>query len=752
MITAHTYYTMPAVYKKSGEQFFHERNTEFHKSREVNDTVDYLRQNGNRIANNPAQKLGAYIDFLAGKQVNDGLLTGDEESIDRQIKQLIIQPNDVPASYFELQARIARDRGMGDLEIDPQQRLLMIESIQEDQEQSLRKWARYLTDTSNNVPYPDWFKKYAFEGMLKLGKFDKNDGEFTKRSKHTVAPYADLNAEALSYVYDMIDTAIVGEGKPEAEPEHEPADALVQIGNFGKLYAYALNVAANSNYEQLKITSGSWKKYTRIEGEYDPYYDVQDDGEYVDDTPIEDETVLALAGSLQGHGTGWCTAGTRTAANQLSQGDFYVYYSQDAEGKDTIPRIAIRMEDDWVAEVRGIEHDQELESSMIDIVDEKLAELPGGDEYALAVADVKRMTMLDRATQDGLELSPDDLQWLWFNEPAGFGHDPVDPRLYEIREHRDRAADLAAITERFGQKATFDYALDQEARQRAVVRNGRFIAQFIDLFDELSSEEKTPLRNVLMENLGQYHSGTEKEMLSDSKSLLALGVSVDEVLLNSINNLSIAYCRELDPALAELDEEWLRSSGILSTNQRRAIEYFESLKDKPEDDRERRLASRAINVLGHIHNVVYELPALRKAGFIAEPNFLAQRLGRADGGFEGYGYVRDLFDAGADREILMNVHARKPWTVLGNIKDLTAAGYHFDQIDSIIEEVLSSSPFMFETVANKFSALIEAGANEELLLASLARHAPFDEDEVSTLLQAGLAPEWIAGHRERKVE
>ena len=35
--------------------------------------------------------------------------------------------------------------------------------------------------------------------------------------------------------------------------------------------------------------------------------------------------------SLQGHGTGWCTAGESTAETQLKAGDFYVFYTKDKQ-------------------------------------------------------------------------------------------------------------------------------------------------------------------------------------------------------------------------------------------------------------------------------------------------------------------------------------------------------------------------------------------------------------------------------------
>ena len=63
---------------------------------------------------------------------------------------------------------------------------------------------------------------------------------------------------------------------------------------------------------------------------------------------------LKLYNSLQGYNTGWCTAGSReTAKEQLEEGDFYVYYSKDKNGNYTIPRLAIRMSEDEIAEIRG---------------------------------------------------------------------------------------------------------------------------------------------------------------------------------------------------------------------------------------------------------------------------------------------------------------------------------------------------------------------------------------------------------------
>ena len=56
----------------------------------------------------------------------------------------------------------------------------MLFQIQTEQKNSLNRWIEYFC--SDDAMYPMWFKNYAFEGMLKLGVFDKEKKEFQKRN------------------------------------------------------------------------------------------------------------------------------------------------------------------------------------------------------------------------------------------------------------------------------------------------------------------------------------------------------------------------------------------------------------------------------------------------------------------------------------------------------------------------------------------------------------------------------------------
>lgn len=439
--------------QKTGEQFLHERDQNLHRSREVEDIVAYLRENGERIPNEPSQKIKHYLGFLANERlVNDGLLTGDKESIERQIESLIIQPNDVPESYFDLQRRIARERGFGAVEFDADTRKQQIDAVRSDQRASLEDWANYLTDPANQESYPDWFRKYAFEGMLKLGKLE--NGEFRRRSRSTTEPFAELNAEALGLTLDYVTSYHIA---GERTALNEDSSRILDSGNFGKIYALALRDSQPKDHEKERSNIGRWRKFEQIGGDYEPDYGAD---EHQPGAVIDDPIVRALAESLRGHGTGWCTAGYSTAAHQLSQGDFYVFYTQDAKGQYRKPRLAIRMAGDKVAEVRGVAESQNIDSGVTDEAVRKLSTLPGGGEYVDKANDMARVTAIEQLVEAGEPLSASDLAFIYgvgldetgnlaFRMIQGFGNNQ-DPRVAKIREKRKKHPDLFTLMDVLG--------------------------------------------------------------------------------------------------------------------------------------------------------------------------------------------------------------------------------------------------------------------------------------------------------------
>ncbi len=321
----------------------------------------------------------------------------------------VIKPENVPESYFELQKRIAFERGLGRIEINRKE---AIKTIIEDQKYSLDIWLDYLLNEDTNI-YPSWFKYYAFQGMLKLGEFDKTNEKFSKRTNKTIVKFIDLNREALSLTYDTI-LKLLSHNNIE-EGELEP---LVNSGSFERIYTYFIK-KIDSNKKNITSSDGIWRTFKQGS---DP---------------------SILVSTLEGKGTGWCTAGIETARTQLSNGDFHIYYTKDEQEDYIQPRIAIRMENNIIAEIRGIAEHQNLESEMESILNKKLEEFPDKDNYLKKTSDMEMLTSIYKEYKIR-ELSIEELKFLYEidNKIQGFGY-CEDPRIKEIINNRNFKSDLS---------------------------------------------------------------------------------------------------------------------------------------------------------------------------------------------------------------------------------------------------------------------------------------------------------------------
>lgn len=374
-----------------------------------------------RVPQTPEARIQNYLDRF--KEIIERKEPAKRERGIEALKQVlhnkfVIKPEEIPEGYFENQRRLAREQGHGDIEIPDETRNQLTEVIITDQKSSLDNWIDYLS--SNDAAYPDWLKYYAFRNILGMGEYDKEKKQFSKRSKGTVKPFPDLNREALAYVLDAIEK----KSKKENVGHDEQFSKLLQTENFAKLYAWAIDKVTPASEEALANTKGEWVKYR------------------------QGKDHMPLVNSLQGRGTGWCTAGESTAKAQLEAGDFYVYYSHDENGKPNIPRAAVRMQGGQIAEIRGIAHEQNLDPYVNDIVKSKLAEFPDGKAYEKKSVDMKLLTAIDNKNKKGEQLNKDELFFLYeINQPMeGFGYQR-DPRIKEIRETRNSKEDMLIVFE-----------------------------------------------------------------------------------------------------------------------------------------------------------------------------------------------------------------------------------------------------------------------------------------------------------------
>ena len=422
----------------AGERFLHSQDSNLQQSLAVELEQIRREQTGEEPETKPAEKIADWMEVLERTHMGHNDDPRVKERIkDSYHKRYVIKPDQVPESAFELEVRIAREQGHGDIPITDEFRERKTAEIISNQSGSLDRWVDYLT--SPDAQYPTWAKYWAFTSMVKMGKFEKTIYEsgqetarFAKRTDDTVAPFPQLNPRALAQSIGAIEAKVAQKGLPKAvrtgitntstqldDPEFAQ---LVSSESFPKLYAQFLTEIPAYSTEGLQETRGRWVKY--------------DQGS--DATP--------LVGSLVGHPLEWCTADLATASTQLEGGDFHVYYSLDEDFQATIPRVAIRMEEDAIVEVRGIAPDQNIDPYITEVVSEKMGEFPDGEAYAKKSADMAKVTEIEERTTAGEPLTTADLRFLYEIDGTieGFGYER-DPRIAALLEGRDLKEDIASV-------------------------------------------------------------------------------------------------------------------------------------------------------------------------------------------------------------------------------------------------------------------------------------------------------------------
>ncbi|NTU73123.1 hypothetical protein HGB07_03040 [Candidatus Roizmanbacteria bacterium] len=401
---------------------------DLHKAPEVDSAARRSEaRTGERVPQNPLDRIQNYLNRF--HEITDRENPQQRERAMEAVKRLlhskyIIKPDEITEGYWENQRRIIRERGQeADLQHVNWEELKRqnIEAIVADQKSSMDKWIDYLS--SSDALYPDALKYWTLRSVLSMGEYDKEKKAYPQRSIGTTKPFPDLNREALAYVIDIVDKKYTAKGAKRANEDTDPElEKLLQGENFAKLYAFAIEKVIPADKQGLVDTTGRWVKY--------------DQG----------SDHMPLVTSLQGHGTGWCTAGESTAQAQLKGGDFYVYYSNDRDAKPTVPRVAIRMEGGSIAEVRGIAPEQNLDPYMAPIVEQKLDEFPDGKAYQKKVADMKHLTEIDHKMQKGMLLEASELVFLYEVDSLiqGFGYSR-DPRIEELRNQRNPEEDMSIM-------------------------------------------------------------------------------------------------------------------------------------------------------------------------------------------------------------------------------------------------------------------------------------------------------------------
>lgn len=386
---------------------------------------------------NPAERnIQSYLDWIHGR-INPVDAEGrpDQQRRENNLKQLkaslhrryVIQPENIPESYWNSIKRKHQEEGHGDIEIPENDRRALAENVINDQKYSLDNWIDYLT--SNDAKYPDWLKYFAMRNVLRMGRYDKQKKTFMERTGGAVAPFPDLNREVLAIVFEAFERQAVGQqpkfGYDIADDTKQEFLKFLQQKNFAKLYALAIEEFKPISEDLLKITDGEWRTYPRGS---DP---------------------KALVESIAPYGTGWCIRGESMAERYLvrDKNELQVFYSLDKAGKPTVPRVVMVVNaQGQLMEVRGVAPQENLDPYISPIVEAKLKEFLDGERYKKKSADMKQLTLIANRVKAGINLTRDELVFLYeIDAPIeGFGYQ-TDPRIAELQQARDQKTDVRIL-------------------------------------------------------------------------------------------------------------------------------------------------------------------------------------------------------------------------------------------------------------------------------------------------------------------
>ncbi len=426
-------------------------------------------------------------------------------------KKYVISANDIPDSYFKNQEQIALNRGYGHVHYDEKTKSKEKEIIVKEQEESLDSWLDYFA-SSDTEHYPTWFKYFCFQGMIRIGYFDKEKNQYTKRTKNTIKPFIEINREAIAMVYDLLMKYLKKESLGDKSLEQ-----LINSGSFSKMYAYCIRKLDSIKKNSFNSDDGIWKKYN------------------------QGSNPNILFNDIHGKGTGWCTAGgIETAKKHIDGGDFYVYYTKDEKGEYTNPRIAIRLEANSIAEIRGIAENQNLELNMEKVVEEKLKEFSDAEAYKKKVKDMEMLTYIYTKWQQKLELTKEDLHFLYEidSKIIGFGY-KKDPRIKEIIETRDKKIDFSKI---------FDCNPNQISLTEEEALKGNIIYHYGELnLDYLTSAEGLTLPqsvggNLFLSSLTSAEGLTLPQSVGDDLDLESLTNAEGLTLPQSVGGTLYLSC------------------------------------------------------------------------------------------------------------------------------------------------------------------------------------------------------------------
>lgn len=131
---------------------FLKKKYDLHKSPEVDSAADRTEaRSGEAVPQEPAKRIQNYLDRF--KEITERTDPDKREQGMQALKHVlhdkfIIKPQDIPESYFEMQRKIAREQGHGDIPVTPEVRSEHTKVVIADQKNNPRPTRKSMSSTS----------------------------------------------------------------------------------------------------------------------------------------------------------------------------------------------------------------------------------------------------------------------------------------------------------------------------------------------------------------------------------------------------------------------------------------------------------------------------------------------------------------------------------------------------------------------------------------------------------------------------
>lgn len=254
-----------------------------------------------------------------------------------------------------------------------------------------------------------WLKFWIFKGITSMGNYNEQRKTFSRRTKHTTSPFPMFDATITLNIIDKIKLLIKTDDK-------ELIDEALNNESFAKLYAYYFSKKREQILQGVIKNNGEWFHYEGLKNR------------------------VKLRKDIIGKGTLWCIENREDVRRILENDVIDIYFSNDENDEPTKPRLAIVSNNNVIKEIRGIEHNQNVEPAMLEILERKLLSYNQTEKIQKIINDSRRLTILAEKEN----YTKEDIEFLYeIKEKIGFFGYGKDERIELLKNKRDIKVDLA---------------------------------------------------------------------------------------------------------------------------------------------------------------------------------------------------------------------------------------------------------------------------------------------------------------------